>query len=57
MQLPQMVDNLIILNLPHPNGLSRELRTNPEQIKNSEYARNFQTEAARAIRRCFSAGR
>jgi pimeloyl-ACP methyl ester carboxylesterase len=40
--LPQMVDNLIILNLPHPNGLARELRTNPEQIKNSEYARNFQ---------------
>lgn len=40
--LPQMVDNLIILNLPHPNGLSRELRTNAEQIKNSEYARNFQ---------------
>jgi pimeloyl-ACP methyl ester carboxylesterase len=40
--LPQMVDNLIILNLPHPNGLARELRSNPEQIKNSEYARNFQ---------------
>ena len=31
-----------ILNLPHPNGLLRELRSNPEQIKNSEYARNFQ---------------
>ena len=42
MRLPQLVDNLIILNLPHPNGLARELRTNPEQIKNSEYARNFQ---------------
>jgi pimeloyl-ACP methyl ester carboxylesterase len=42
MHLPQMVDNLIILNLPHPNGLARELRNNPEQIKNSEYARNFQ---------------
>ena len=42
MRLPQLVDNLVILNLPHPNGLARELRSNPEQIKNSEYARNFQ---------------
>jgi pimeloyl-ACP methyl ester carboxylesterase len=40
--MPQMVERLIILNLPHPNGLLRELRSNPEQIKNSEYARNFQ---------------
>ena len=40
--MPQMVERLIILNLPHPNGLLRELRTNPEQIKNSAYARNFQ---------------
>jgi pimeloyl-ACP methyl ester carboxylesterase len=42
MRMPQMTENLVILNLPHPNGLTRELRTNPEQIKNSEYARNFQ---------------
>jgi epoxide hydrolase 4 len=42
MNLPQMTDNLVILNLPHPNGLLRELRTNPEQIRNSEYAREFQ---------------
>ncbi len=41
-RLPQLVDSLVILNLPHPNGLARELRTNLEQIKNSEYARNFQ---------------
>jgi pimeloyl-ACP methyl ester carboxylesterase len=40
--MPQMVERLIILNLPHPNGLMRELRSNPEQIKNSEYARTFQ---------------
>ncbi|HJZ75542.1 MAG TPA: alpha/beta hydrolase [Vicinamibacterales bacterium] len=45
MSLPQMTENLIILNLPHPNGLARELRNNPEQIKNSEYARNFQTKS------------
>ena len=42
MNLPQMVDRLVILNLPHPNGLMRELRSNPDQIKNSEYARTFQ---------------
>jgi len=45
MRMPQIVDNLVILNLPHPNGLARELRSNPEQIKNSEYARNFQRKA------------
>jgi pimeloyl-ACP methyl ester carboxylesterase len=39
---PQFVDRLIILNLPHPRGLSRELAHNPEQQKNSSYARNFQ---------------
>jgi len=43
--LPQMTENLIILNLPHPNGLARELRNNPDQIKNSEYARNFQAKS------------
>src|SRR5580700_7439730 len=39
---PQFVDKLIILNLPHPRGLSRELANNPAQQKNSQYARNFQ---------------
>ena len=57
MNLPQMTENLIILNLPHPNGLLRELRSNPEQIANSEYARNFQTRSRRAIRRSSSDGR
>jgi pimeloyl-ACP methyl ester carboxylesterase len=46
MNLPQMTDNLIVLNLPHPNGLLRELRSNKEQIANSEYARNFQRKPA-----------
>jgi epoxide hydrolase 4 len=45
MRMPQFVDKLVIQNLPHPNGLTRELRSNPEQIKNSEYARNFQRKA------------
>jgi pimeloyl-ACP methyl ester carboxylesterase len=42
MALPQMTENLVVLNLPHPNGLLRELRSNQEQIANSEYARTFQ---------------
>ncbi|HVS62414.1 MAG TPA: alpha/beta hydrolase [Thermoanaerobaculia bacterium] len=46
LNVPQVVDKLIILNLPHPNGMTRELATNPEQQKNSEYARSFQTKSA-----------
>jgi pimeloyl-ACP methyl ester carboxylesterase len=40
--MPQMVEKLIVLNLPHPNGLSRELAANEKQKANSAYARNFQ---------------
>src|SRR5262245_13372366 len=43
--LPQMTENLIILNLPHPNALLREMLTNKDQIANSEYARVFQTKS------------
>ncbi|MBS1825176.1 MAG: alpha/beta hydrolase [Acidobacteria bacterium] len=43
---PQAVERLIIVNLPHMNGLRRELAGNPEQQKNSQYARNFQQEGA-----------
>jgi pimeloyl-ACP methyl ester carboxylesterase len=42
LNLPQMTEKLIILNLPHPRGLSRELANNPAQQKASLYARNFQ---------------
>src|SRR5947208_14340575 len=42
---PQMTERPISLNLPHPNGLGRELRTNKDQIANSEYARNFQAKS------------
>ncbi|HLH38326.1 MAG TPA: alpha/beta hydrolase [Bryobacteraceae bacterium] len=42
LNLPQMTDRLIILNLPHPRGLSRELAHNPRQQENSGYARSFQ---------------
>jgi len=40
------VDKLIILNLPHPRGMAHELATDPEQQKNSAYARGFQQEGA-----------
>jgi pimeloyl-ACP methyl ester carboxylesterase len=43
---PQYVDRLIILNLPHPRGISRELAHNPKQQAASEYARKFQEEGA-----------
>jgi pimeloyl-ACP methyl ester carboxylesterase len=42
MYAPDSVDKLIILNLPHLRGLSRELANNPQQQKNSQYARDFQ---------------
>jgi pimeloyl-ACP methyl ester carboxylesterase len=46
MMKPELTDKLIILNLPHPRGLRRELARNPEQQKNSGYARGFQQEDA-----------
>jgi pimeloyl-ACP methyl ester carboxylesterase len=47
---PELTDRLIVLNLPHPRGLLRELATNPQQQKNSQYARNFQQpDAAKKI--------
>jgi epoxide hydrolase 4 len=45
--VPQMTDKLIILNLPHPRGLSRELaKPASQQAKNSAYARAFQQEGS-----------
>lgn len=46
MTRPEMTEKLVILNLPHPRGLHRELVNNPEQRKNSAYARRFQQEGA-----------
>lgn len=42
MRHPEMTEKLIVLNLPHPRGIARELANNPEQRKNSAYARQFQ---------------
>ncbi|MBT5536695.1 alpha/beta hydrolase, partial [Candidatus Poribacteria bacterium] len=38
----ELTERLVILNLPHPRGLMRELATNPRQQENSQYARDFQ---------------
>ena len=46
MARPDLVDLLVILNLPHPNGLARELMNNPAQQANSQYARDFQQPGA-----------
>jgi pimeloyl-ACP methyl ester carboxylesterase len=45
---PEKTDRLIVLNLPHPRGMLRELANNPQQHKNSQYARNFQSPDAAA---------
>lgn len=48
---PDKTDKLVILNLPYPKCLARELANNPEQQKNSAYARNFQKpEAAQTVK-------
>jgi epoxide hydrolase 4 len=46
MTRPEMTEKLIVLNLPHPRGLMRELAHSPEQQKNSAHAREFQREGA-----------
>jgi len=39
---PGMTERLMICNLPHPNGIRRELANNPDQKRNSQYAYDFQ---------------
>jgi pimeloyl-ACP methyl ester carboxylesterase len=43
---PELVDKLVILSVPHPAGLTRELATNKAQQEGSNYARNFQKEGS-----------
>ena len=42
MKYPATTQRLVILNLPHPRGLQRELANNPKQQANAAYARQFQ---------------
>jgi pimeloyl-ACP methyl ester carboxylesterase len=39
---PDKTDRLVVLNLPHPQCLERELANNPRQHQASDYARQFQ---------------
>jgi len=48
MNRPERVERLVILNLPHPRGLMRELAENPLQQLASGYARAFQEPDAAA---------
>ncbi|WP_019834396.1 alpha/beta fold hydrolase [Sphingomonas sp. PR090111-T3T-6A] len=41
-QHPELVNRLVILSVPHPSGLARELANNKAQQASSQYARNFQ---------------
>jgi len=43
---PEMLDKLVILSVPHPTTLANELATNPVQLRNSQYAVNFQMEGS-----------
>lgn len=43
---PDLVNKLVILSVPHPAGMARELATNADQQRNSQYARNFQREGS-----------
>ena len=49
MRKPEITELLIVCNLPHPAGIAREVATNPEQKKNSEYAFNFQKPDAHKV--------
>ena len=42
MSHPEMTERLVVLNLPHPVGMTRELMHNPAQQAASAYARFFQ---------------
>ncbi|MDO8310401.1 MAG: alpha/beta hydrolase [Sideroxyarcus sp.] len=41
MDAPHLVERLIVLNMPHPWAIARELANNPLQQKASEYVRMF----------------
>jgi epoxide hydrolase 4 len=40
--IPEIVERLVILNLPHPRGMAREMAINTRQRTNSAYAQRFQ---------------
>jgi pimeloyl-ACP methyl ester carboxylesterase len=46
---PELVNRLVILSVPHPAGMARELATNKDQQANSQYARNFQKDGSEKV--------
>ena len=44
--MPHLTERLIVLNLPHLSGLTRELASNPDQQRASAYTRFFQEKGA-----------
>jgi len=46
---PDLVNKLVIMAVPHPAGMARELASNKEQQANSQYARNFQKEGSEKL--------
>ncbi|RAK65581.1 alpha/beta fold hydrolase [Phenylobacterium kunshanense] len=45
-QRPELVRRLVIMSVPHPAGMGRELATNKAQQEGSNYARVFQQEGS-----------
>jgi pimeloyl-ACP methyl ester carboxylesterase len=43
---PDLVNKLVIMSVPHPAGMARELATNKAQQEGSNYARDFQKEGS-----------
>jgi epoxide hydrolase 4 len=46
---PEMLEKLVIINAPHPAVFARELRSNPEQQKASQYMLMFRSPEAEKI--------
>lgn len=46
---PDVVNRLVIMSVPHPAGMAREMATNKAQQDGSNYARNFQKEGSEKL--------
>jgi epoxide hydrolase 4 len=49
MDAPEVVNGLVVLNMPHPWAIARELAQNPRQQKASEYVRFFKNPGAHRL--------
>src|SRR6188768_1196409 len=46
---PDLVNKLVIMSVPHPTGMAREMATNKAQQEGSNYAREFQKEGSEKL--------